>query len=403
LLWTAVAAGAGAVPPSDAWLQFRGPASDGAVDAAAFPADSPGGLTIGWKVGLPGRGTSSPIIVDGRVIVTASSGVRQDSLYVLAFDAADGHELWRRQFWATGRTFTHPQTAVATPTPVSDGHNLFAFFSSNDLIALDLEGNLLWYRGLAQDFPRLGNDVGMASSPLVVGDTVIVQSDSQGEAFIAGIETSDGTTRWQLDREHKATWTSPALVRENSGATAVLVEGPNAISAIDPASGQVLWNHAMDCDTISSACASDGLVFVPGKGMTALRCGARPTTSEVAWSNNQLQSGAASPAVADGRVYAVNRGGVLICADAADGKILSRTRLEGNFWSSPVVAGNRLLAVSFEGVGQLVEMSGDGRSGKVVAKIPFGETMQGSPAVSGGAVYVRGDTHLWKLVAGPEK
>ncbi len=93
----------------------------------------------------------------------------------------------------------------------------------------------------------------------------------------------------------------------------------------------------------------------------------------------------------------------MIVADAADGQILSRSRLEGNFWGSPVVAGNRLLAFSFEGVGQLVEISADGRSGKVIAKIPFGETIQASPAVSAGAVFVRSDGHLWKLVAGAVK
>ena len=195
------------------WPQFRGPHSDGAVDPAEAPADLTALQAIGWTADLPGHGTSSPIVVGGRVIVTASSGVRQDLLHVLAFDAADGHPLWERQFWATGRTLTHPQTSVATPTPVSDGQHIFAFFSSNDLIALDMDGNLLWYRGLAQDFPRLGNDVGMASSPLVVGQTVVVQSDSQGEAFVAGIDSSDGTTRWQLERDRVATWTSPALLR----------------------------------------------------------------------------------------------------------------------------------------------------------------------------------------------
>ncbi len=268
-LWLQPAA---ATPPEsdDNWLQFRGPNSDGAVDPADFPAASDAGLTIAWTADLPGHGPASPIVVGGRVIVTASSGVRQDLLHVLAFDAADGHPLWHRQFWATGRTMTHPQTAVATPTPASDGRAVFAFFSSNDLVALDLEGNLLWYRGLAQDFPRLGNDVGMSSSPLVVGQTVIVQSDSQGEAFVAGIDTGEGSTRWQLQRERKATWTSPALLRDRSGATAVLVESPKLISAINPGTGEVLWNHEQECDTIPSACAHAGLVFVPGKGLTAL-------------------------------------------------------------------------------------------------------------------------------------
>jgi outer membrane protein assembly factor BamB len=389
------------------WPQFRGPNSDGANSPLPASQDVPTsfdrGLAIAWKSDLPGRGPSSPIVVGGKVIVTASSGVRQDLLHVLAFDAADGHLLWERQFWATGRTLTHPQTANAAPTPASDGHNIFAFFSSNDLIALDLDGNLLWYRGLAQDFPRLGNDVGMASSPLVVGQTVVVQAESQGEAFVAGIDTRDGTTRWQLEREHIAIWTSPAVLRDPSGAVAVLVESTKAISAVDPATGTVLWTHKHDCETIPSACAVGGLVFVPGKGLIVLRAGAKPTTPEVVWKNNQILPGAASPTVADNRLYVINRSGVLIVADTADGKVLSRTRLEGNFWSSPIVSANRLLVVSFEGVGQLVEISADGQTGKVVAKTPFGEAIQASPAVSAGAVFVRGDGHLWKLVPGTDR
>ena len=139
---------------------------------------------------------------------------------------------------------------------------------------------------------------------------------------------------------------------------------------------------------------------MPGKGLTALRAGAKPTTPEVVWKNNQLLPGAASPTVTEDRIYVLNRGGVLIVADTADGKILSRTRLEGNFWSSPIVSANRLLAVSFEGVGQLVEIERR-RSvrRKVVDKIPFGETIQASPAVSAGGVFVRGDGHLWKLTS----
>jgi outer membrane protein assembly factor BamB len=121
----------------------------------------------------------------------------------------------------------------------------------------------------------------------------------------------------------------------------------------------------------------------------------------VAWTNNQFQCGAASPSVWGDRVFGINRGGVLMVmlAGADEGKILSRTRMEGNFWGSPVVAGNRVFAVSFDGTSQLVEVSPDGRSGKVIAKIPLGEQIQASPAVARGAVFVRSDAHLWKLAS----
>ncbi len=174
-----LAGATGSVRAAD-WPQFRGPASNSAVAENEGPADWDLAKMTAWKVELPGSGPSSPIVVGRRVLVTASSGISQDRLHVLCFDAGDGRRLWERQFWATGRTITHPQSANAAPTPASDGQAVFAFFSSNDLVALDLEGNLLWYRGLGRDYPRIGNDAGMASSPVVLNGLVIAQTESQG-------------------------------------------------------------------------------------------------------------------------------------------------------------------------------------------------------------------------------
>ena len=121
----------------------------------AFAKDEAGiEHNVAWKTAIPGRGVSSPILVAGKVIVTAASGFKQDRLHVLCIDAKTGPIDWERQFWATGRTLCHPTSSVAANTPSSDGKRIFAFFSSNDLACLDLDGNLLWYRGLTHDFPR---------------------------------------------------------------------------------------------------------------------------------------------------------------------------------------------------------------------------------------------------------
>jgi outer membrane protein assembly factor BamB len=183
------------------WLQFRGTNSNSATTDAPPPADLSDTLAhVAWQASLPGRGLSSPIVVDGRVIVTCSSGPNQDRLHVLCFDAASGKQLWERQFWATGRTLTHPSSANAAPTPASDGKLVFAFYSSNDLACLDLDGNLKWFRGLAHDFPHAGNDVGMSSSPVVLGDVVITQIECQGDSFAAGIDKHTGESRWRIVR-----------------------------------------------------------------------------------------------------------------------------------------------------------------------------------------------------------
>ena len=99
--------------------------------------------------------------------MTSCSGARQERLHIICFNASDGKRRWERQFWATGRTTCHEKISVAAPTPVSDGSHVFALFSSNDLVCLDLEGRLLWLRGLMRDYPNASNNLGLSSSPLL--------------------------------------------------------------------------------------------------------------------------------------------------------------------------------------------------------------------------------------------
>jgi outer membrane protein assembly factor BamB len=394
------------VARGDDWPQFRGPRSNSAApaDAVQIGSDLDPDRSIAWKVDLPGRGPSSPIVVAGRVFVTASSGNTQDRLHVLCFDAADGRLHWHRQFWATGRTITHSQSANAAPTPASDGKRVVAFFSSNDLVALDLEGNLLWYRGLGFDFPRQGNDAGMASSPVIVGDTVVVQSECQAGAFVSAFDLADGTTRWSADRPRIASWTSPIVIPGSTpGTHAVLAQSTTRLTSLDAHDGRELWNYTASCDGIASACFDDGLIFLPSDGITALRPAASGAEPEVVWKSNQLQPGAASPIAAAGKLYLVNRGGVLTVAECATGRILSRTRLSGSFWSTPVLCGNRIFACAYDdGTLQLVEPTTEGAAGQVIAKLTLGEHVQASPAMAGGAIYIRSDQHLFKI-AGPAR
>ncbi|HEY2147444.1 MAG TPA: PQQ-binding-like beta-propeller repeat protein, partial [Pirellulales bacterium] len=207
------------------WRQFRGNESNGvAADSdrvtrarvALPPVRWSETENIAWRADLPGHGPSSPIVVAGHVIVTASSGTPENRLHVLSYSATTGKLEWHRQFWATGRTMVQPTTAVATPTPTSDGNRVFALFSSGDFVCFDLDGNLLWLRSLQIEHPAAGNDVGMASSPLVVGPTVIVQFESQGDSFATGFDAAKGATRWQIARPRLGNWSSPIALRGKS-------------------------------------------------------------------------------------------------------------------------------------------------------------------------------------------
>jgi outer membrane protein assembly factor BamB len=379
------------------WPQFRGEDNSGAADAKAVSAEwsNEKADNIAWQADLPGRGVSGPIVVAGKVIVTASSGFQQDRLHVLAFDAASGQKAWERQFWATGRTLCHPTMAVAAPTPASDGQRIFAFYSSNDLACLDLDGNLLWYRGLTHDFPAAANDVGMASSPLVVGDTVVVQVENQGDSFAAGIGAATGDTRWRIERGPAANWTSPAVLRGTAeGEDAVLLQSPSGLTAHHARTGEELWSYPAGCSTIPSVLSADGFVFLPASGLTALRP-AGSQEPEVVWERATLAPGSASPAVAGGKIYIIQSGGVLNCGDLVTGEVLWELRLTGSFWATPVVAGDHLFAINQDGLAQVVRIS-EGE-GEVIAEFELGEKVLCSPAAAAGGIFLRSDAHLWKL------
>lgn len=379
------------------WLEFRGNDNLSIANGSTYPLKWSAQENVAWKSPLPGAGVSGPIIIGDRVVVTASSGVKDDRLHVMCFKVSDGSLMWERRFWATGRTLHHPTSSNAAPTPASDGKSIFAFYSSNDLICLDLEGNLRWLRGLTQDYPTAANDVGMASSPLVVGDTVVVQCQSQGESFAAGINKADGTDLWRTDLAKTACWTSPTLYRapsENGAATdVVLIQSPDRTTAHEPRTGQTLWSYDAACQSIASSCSADGIVYLPADGLTALKPNTKDGAVEVLWKSNRLGPYAGSPVFDRDSIYVINRSGVLACADEKS-DLKWQTRLKGTFWATPVVAGEHMYCVNQDGLTLVVKL---GEKGEVVAENELGDSVLGSPAMVDGAIYLRGTGHLWKI------
>jgi outer membrane protein assembly factor BamB len=377
------------------WPRFRGEDSNSvAIDAR--PPTEVGKGHVAWKKELPGRGPSSPIVVGGKVVVTCSDGAKQDRIYILCFDVKSGDEIWRRQLWATGRTASHPTSANAAPTPASDGEAIYAFYSSNDLVCIELDGTLRWYRGLAFDYPKAGNDIGMASSPVIVGDVVVVQIENQGDSFATGISRKTGKTIWRLARDPIANWSSPVPLTMvgDDAPTAVLLQSPSGLTAVDAATGSVLWKHDGGCDGTSSSVSRPGRIYFPSSGgITALDTTKKQP--EAIWTSNRLRPGAASTIVDGNYLYAVNRSGVLTCASAVTGKTVWQQRLKGSFWATPVIAAGHMYLVSQAGDLQIVKLGKD--AGEVVSEFALEEKIQGSPAIADNAIFIRSDAHLWKL------
>lgn len=372
------------------WTQFRGPGAAGVSDETGLPLRWGKTENVAWAADLPGRGLSNPVIVGGRVFVTACSGHQQDRLHVLCLDASSGKPLWQRQLWATGSTMCHPKTNMAAPTPATDGRRLYALFATCDLACLDFDGNLLWYRALAKDYPTVGNNVGLASSPVLAGDTLVLFLENAGESFALGVDKSTGQNRWKVARDREINWVTP-LVRGDS----VLFLSTRGLAAHDAKTGERRWLfESKGLSTIPSPVSADGLILVPAGGQVlALREADQGPPTEV-WRSPKLGSSYATPLYYRGRAYNVNSTtGIVTCVDAADGKVLGQSsRLKGPFSASPVAADGRLYLVSEEGTTFVVEAE---PTLKLLATNPLGETVLASPAIAGGAIYLRSDQHLF--------
>ncbi len=378
------------------WLNFRGPQGSG---YAAEIADTPATLgeeQLAWKVPLPGRGLGSAILVGDQVFITAASGPDQNQLHILCFNAADGAPVWERRFWATGRTMTNNKTCVAAPTPASDGEKIYALYSSNDLICVDLKGNLKWMRGLTLDYPNASNSLGMASSLIISENTLIAQIENDSESFAAGFDLADGTNKWKMDRPKAANWTSPTLLKIGDQEV-VALQSSKGILGLLPATGSAVFNYEKGAATIPSGAAAGDQLFAPSNGLTAITATTNGDEPVELWNESAQRPGTASPIVIGDKVYTINGAGVLSCADRKTGERLWRSRLKGPFSASPVAGANGLIyVVSETGVIQVVD-PGSEEENKVTSEYELGETILGTPSLDNGALYVRSDGHLWKF------
>jgi len=371
------------------WPQFRGPNASGVAADSVVPAKFGPTENVRWKVDVVGRSVASPVVVDGRIYVTSASGVRGDRLHVLCYALADGKLLWERRMTATGNTGCHPKSSMAAPTAVADKDGVYALFATGDLAAFTPDGTLKWYRSLVGDYPKIGNQVGMASSPVLFKNTLIVPMDNQGESFLAGIDTQYGRNTWKVDRPREVNWVSPTL-RATGDKAEVLFSSRTDLSSYDAVTGQKLWSYPTGSGGIPTPILMGEKILLPGSPLVCLKIvDGRPVEE---WKSPKLSSGSNSPVIRGDRIYNINGAGVLICADASTGKDLWQERLKGKFWASPVIAGTVLFASNDTGSVFSVEL---GEKGRILATNDLGEEIMGTPAISGNNLVILTDKHLW--------
>lgn len=384
------------------WPGFLGPdgnpfvAEDFLPERFAVETEETASLNIAWKTSLPGRSVCGPIITSGRVVTTSSSAMEERWLHICAVDADSGQMLWHRSIQSTGRPYCHPTSANAAPTPCTDGKRIYSLFSSNDLVCYDLDGNLVWYRSLVDTHPLLGNDVGMSSSPVVVDGVLVVSVESQGDSLAAGFDAETGEALWEIPRARKANWSSPRVAVGTDGRSVVVLQNSENVLGVQPRSGRVAWQLDERCSSIVSPVCFGGVLYLPSDGLKAFRLENAFDSPKFLWKAARMNPASSSLVAVDGLgLFSLNRS-VLACGDFS-GQMKWQLRLPdaGQFWATPLVAGERMAAFASNGKCFLIDLLNDG--GRIVSECDLGSEVLGSPAGDRHALYVRSVDALWKI------
>jgi outer membrane protein assembly factor BamB len=423
-----------ALPASADWPQWRGPAGQGISSETGLPTRWSAAQNIAWKASLSGSGASSPIVSGDLVIVTSQIGsydapggddprlARDDRdlagrenaisrvaspdgkvyLAVEAFHRADGRRLWTYRAPATGdRPDTHEKHNLATPTAVTGGKLIYAWFGNGQVVALDRKGQEVWKRHLGQEYGSFLNLWGHGSSPALYKDLLILLCDHQPLAYLLALDAATGKERWKVDRGRGRVSHSTPLVIPGPEGDELIVNSSVRIDAYDPANGQPLWHAGAERQTpIPSAVFHEGSIYLSrgyrNSDILAIRAGGRGDVgaSHLRW---RLASGGSYvPSIVhyQGLLYMTNEVGVVTCASAEDGTALWKERLGGIFFASPVAADGKIYLLSETGEMYVLRA---GRKPEVLAKNDLGERFLASPAISGGTIFLRSDNTLFAV------
>ena len=389
------------------WPQFRGPTGQGVSLAVNVPVEWNATSHIAWKVEVPGRGWSSPILSKGRLYLTTAIGENGAALtlHALCLDARSGKTLWDTEVLqpdaATAQAM-HRKNSPASSTPIVAGERLYVHFGHMGTAALDLSGKIVWTQNELK-YPPVH---GAGGSPILVGDALVFSCDGERDPFVVALDAGTGAIRWKTPRNSPAkkqfAFSTPLAITVG-GVPEIISPGPGFVGAYDVKDGREIWRagYGEGYSVVPRPVFAHGLLFVSSSFDAAVLSAIRPegasgdvTNSNVAWSTRKAAPHTASPVVVGDEIYFVSDAGIATCADAKTGEVHWSERLGGGFSASPVAAEGRVYFQNETGVGYVVKAA---KKYELLATNDLAEASLASYAVADGAIFIRTEKQLWKV------
>jgi outer membrane protein assembly factor BamB len=440
-----VLAGLSVVPVvAENWPQFRGTQGGLAPDHPSLPASWNRTQNVVWKVNVPGRSWSSPVVWGDHVFVTSvvnvsapfqplkpvpeyrglswngpldetsiatTSDAHRWVLYDIDFNS--GRIRWERVLHtAVPSQPVHQKNTYLSETPVTDGDRVYVYSGSVGLFAFDMLGTPVWSTPMSAVKTRMG--WGSAASPALHKDRLYIVNDNEEQSFLAAYDVRSGRELWRVNRDERTNWSTP-LVWEDDLRTEIVTTGTRRVRSYD-LNGSLLWDiRRMSVLTVPSPVARHGLLFVsagyiqdPHKPVYAIRPGAAGDISLeagethnrfIAWSSTQISSYQPSPIVIGDYYYTLLDRGFLTCHDARTGReIYGRQRISADssgFSASPWSYNGRIFALSEDGDTFVIQA---GPEFKILGRNSLDEMSMATPAVANGSLIIRTANTLYRFM-----
>ena len=429
----AIILGSTCIAQAQNWPSWRGPFQTGHSPETGFPTEWSDTENIAWKVQLPGVAASSPIVWGDRVIVTSQIGtgavrrnapplvtaglnlpgerligglaaVDSDSVtfLVTAFDYSSGRQLWEFQIPSEGELpSAHELHNLASPSPFTDGERVYAWLGTGQIVALDLDGNLVWKRHLGEEYGSFDSQWGHSSSPVVYQENFILLCYHQSSGYLLALDRRTGENRWKIDDPRPtSSYETPLIVERLEGDELVINSGTQ-LSGHEASTGKLLWTvEGANQFAVPSPIIHNGVIYASRGTRSGPYMAIRPggtgniPDSHVLWF---VPTGApynASLLYYDGLLYLIGEVGILTVVDAELGDRVSQSRIGGLFYASPAVTEGRIYLVSEGGETIIIE---PGPTPNVIARNKLEGRFYASPAFARGRVFLRSDDTLFAI------
>jgi len=379
------------------WPQFRGPTGQGVSDEQGLPLTWSETKNVRWKVAIPGRGWSSPVVQGDRIWLTTATEDGK-SLRAISVDRNTGAIVQNVEvFRLKSAKLANPKNSLASPTPIVEGDRVYVHFGAFGTACITQSGEIVWKTKLEYD----NGQHGTGGSPVLYEDLLIISCDGNDVQFVVALDKLTGKVRWKKSREGYQAYTTPLIV-ELAGSPQVISPGAFRAISYDPRNGKELWQvtYGEGFSNVPRPVYGDGLVFIctgfQEPSLLAVRVDGKGdvTKSKVQWKLDRGVPLTPSPLLVGSELYMVTDNGIVTCVDAKTGKEYWRARVGGNHSASPIYADGRIYFLNEEGESVVLA---PGQQLKHLATNQLDGRTLASMAVSNGSIFIRSDTHLYRI------